>query len=262
MMDTKKAPPVGRPRTNKPTRTRAIKGNTEQAESRSKSAKENDLGGKVDLTEDQKKSKSENQKKNALRPSQEAELQSLWESGEFTLRELSDKFNRAPETLSRYFSSRGIEKGAKAEEFAKKVNDRILEELMGDAGETARKIKTMKDEAIQRHEVILKMTQQEIAIVKQKGLPLQNALPNIRALKEWQSILETARKEMYTLLNAEEFESRIEQDDVPELVVSELTAEDIKELRRTQLEISSLEEGASDDIIMPDDDENEIIDES
>jgi len=246
--------------------TPRIRDNKKRSEVISKAAKDKKLGGKVELTEDQKRRKAANKSKRQWKPSEEAEAIALWESGEFTLSELASKFNRNADSLSRFFTTRGLTKGSKAEEYAKAVHERVMSQVMGDVGETATKVKNLKDDYLTRFEIAKKLTHNEIATVQKRGLSLQSALPNLRAIKQYIDILSHCRTEEYDLLGVAEFESRIEHDDLPELVISELTVEDIEKMRVEQLKLSSMDEIDIDQMDEFGDDKekecNEVISES
>lgn len=252
------------PRKNKPTISPKITDKSAVSKRTSAAAKKNNFGGKVVLTEEQAERKAANKKKKQFKPSEEAEIRALWESGEYTLGELAERYSRNRDSLSRYFSQRGIIKGAKAEEFAIAVNKRIMDELMGDAGETVKKVKALKSDYLAKIDVAKKIANNEIAATQRKGLPLSAALPSLRTIKEYIGILTVCRSEEYDLLGVIEFEARVEHDDLPELIVTELTVGDIEDMRRKQKEAGSLEEA---EIETPegdddDDDTNEVVDES
>jgi len=259
---------IGVPVKNKPTISSKITDGSEKSKKASDAAKRNKIGGKVTLTKDQLKRKAANKRKTQFKPSERAQIKALWESGEFTLSELAAKFNRNGDSLSRYFSERGIVKGAKAEEYAKEIERKIFEDLMGDTGKIAKKVKTLKEDYLTRFDIAKKLTHNEIANVQKNKLSMAAALPNLRAIKEYIGILSACRAEEYDLLGVLELESRVEHSDLPELIISELTGKDIERMRLEQLKLTSLDEveisvedddqAAEQDI---EDDDNEIIDE-
>lgn len=215
-------------------------------------------GGKP-LTEEQKERAAIRRSYSKIRTSERAQMIAMWESGEFTLKEIATKFQRSIDYISRYFTVNGHIKGSKAEEYAREIRQMIQQEMMGDLAETARKIKALKEDYLTRIAIIKKMAQNEIASAHSKNLPLQVALPNLRAIQAHLNIVIACRAEEYSILGVSDFEAKIEQDDVPELLVSELTNQDIQELRAAQ----EREGGMSDveEIKLGEIEEQELVDE-
>ena len=192
------------------------------------------------MTPEQLARESENKKKPTLKPSQRKEMEALWESGEVTLKELAQRFNRDEAAISRYMKENGVVKGSKAEEYAQLIKEKIAEELLGDAGENAKRIKKMKEDYINYNEALNRLASNEIASARNKGLPLQSILPNIRTLNELAKLFATTRTENWALMNVIEFEQRIEKDDVPELRISELTSQEIEQMHLEQARLAGL----------------------
>lgn len=214
-----------------------------RTKTRSESAKKNGQSpvvNKAQATPEQIEAANKKKQKPALKPSQIAEMEALWESGEVTIKELAQRFNRDPSMVSRHMTLNNIIQGSRAEEYSRLIRDKIASELAGDAGENAKRIKTMKEQHLGYKNMIENMVLKEFQTMRAKNLPAQAILPNLRAIKEAYSIFNMTRSEGWALLGVVEFEQRVERDDIPELLISELTSEDIERMRIEQLQMASL----------------------
>lgn len=196
-------------------------------------------------TSDQKAAAAAKQKKPNLKPSQEAEMEAFWESGEFTLNELAERYGRDPTSISRHMSLKGIIKGSRAEEYSRIVREKVAEELSGPPSETARQIKQMKEDNLKYTSAIAKLTWAEMAKAQQQGLPFLSIRPNLMALKEAASIFSMLRVENWALLGVVEFEQRNDVGEIPELLISELTNEDVEKMRMDQQRLNRMTKGLS-----------------
>lgn len=192
------------------------------------------------MSDEQKKAALEKQKKPNLKPSQWAEAEALWESGEVTLRELAKRLDRDPSMISRHMTLNNVIQGSKAEEYSRMIREKIAAELSGDAGENAKKIKEMKEEYLKYTAAVNTLAWNEMVTAKQKGLPMQAVFPNLKSIKELMSIFALTKTTNWELMNIIEFEQKFEKEDIPELLISELTSEDIEQMRRDQLQVSDL----------------------
>lgn len=195
---------------------------------------------RANMTPEQIETTNAKQRKPNLKPSQIAEMEALWESGEVTLKELAERFSRDQAIVSRHMTLNNIIKGSKAEEYSRLIREKIALELSGEPGENAKRIKAAKEEHLKYLNLINKLTWNEFAVVNQKKLPLQSIFPNLKALKEAMTIFALTRQEAWSLLGVLEFEQKHVEDDIPELLVSELTGEDIEKMRIDQLQAANL----------------------
>lgn len=231
--------PVKIKRTGRPPKLKADKPVVEK-KVKKKPANGNIVKSRERLTPEQIEAGNDKQKKPNLKPSQIAEMEALWESGEVTLGYLSERFDRDQATISRHMSLKGIARGSKAEEYSRLVREKIAEELAEKPAENARRIKKMKDDHLNYNEVLNRLGFNELALAREHKRPMQSILPNVRALKELASLFALTRSESWALLGVIEFEQNNEKDDVPELLISELTSKDIEQMRIDQQQLASI----------------------
>lgn len=168
-----------------------------------------------------------------LSPKQWAEAEALWESGEVTLADLIAKFGAHKSAFQKRFADRGIKKGAKSAEHAKKVAEEVTKAAVDDATVLAARIRETKEEHYKMAAGLAKLTWSEILAVKNAGSPMAVAMNNLKALDNAMNVLKKAREERYAVLGLDR-DDHVDEDGLPELVISELTAEQIETLRAKQ----------------------------
>ena len=154
----------------------------------------------------------------------------LWEAGEVTIEDLATKFDRHPQSFIKHFKKKGIVKGSKAEKLKAKVEEKVREDAANDAAIIAARIKETKEEHYKMATGLAKLTWAEILKAKQDGVPVGSVLNNLKALDTAMTMLKKAREERYAVLGLDRPDA-IDENDVPELVIQELTAEQIAALR-------------------------------
>lgn len=199
-----------------------------------------------------------------LTPKQWAEAEALWESGEVTLDDLASKFGKSRATMQRHFRQHGIHRGANAEANKAIIKKAVQDTAIDDATILANRIRETKEDHYKMATAIAKLTWSEIMTAKKEEKPLSQIKDNLKSLESAMKILAAARAERYALLG---LNADIEDDDegLPELVISELTAEQIEEMRKkdeddlADMVIPSEIEGLEDEPSMPDGDEGEEL---
>lgn len=158
------------------------------------------------------------------------EAKTLWESGEVTYSDLAKKFDRHEQSFIRYFNRHGIKKGTKRAKHQKRVEEQVEKAALNDAAIIAARIKETKEEHYKMASGLAKLTWAEVLKTKQDGVPVATALNNLKALDTAMTVLKKAREERYSVLGLDRPDA-IDENDIPELVISELTAEQIASLR-------------------------------
>lgn len=169
-------------------------------------------------------------KKKRLTPKQWAEAEALWASGEMTKERLGSKFGVSGHAIFLHMQKKGIKKGEKAEEHKKKVSEAVTSAAVDDATITAARIRETKEEHYKMSAAIAKMSFNEILEAKRNGSPVAVAMNNLKAFDAAMNVLQKARMERWAVLGLDRADS-IDEDGLPELLISELTADQIQELR-------------------------------
>lgn len=164
-----------------------------------------------------------------LTPAEWAQIKLFWERGTHTLSDLSEMFGIRADTIQRRLKQDGVEKGARAHEAAEEAQVAAEEEMARQAVETMRRIQDTKDSHYKWNEAIGKMVMQELVDARGKNQPVGARDANLAALNKAAKTLETVRKERYTLLGLDKEDGDPEEMD--ELIVSELTPDQIERMR-------------------------------
>ena len=200
-----------------------------------------------------------------LTPKQWAEAEALWASGEVTRAVLAAKFSVSEIAIQKHMAKVGVKHGQKAEEHKKKVAAAVTSAAVDDATVTAARIRETKEEHYRMSSAIAKLAWQEILTAKQNGSPVAVAANNLKALDSAMNVMTKARLERWAVLGLDRADS-IDEDGLPELLISELTAEQIQDLRdRDFNEFEELPEAAVqliDGDTEGDDDEDDVVEEA
>ncbi len=159
--------------------------------------------------------------------------EALYETGEMTQEEIAKKFNVHVATVRRRFSKNGIKAGSKAAAIKEKVNDQLGKERAAEIGLLLGRIRETKEEHYKMASGLAKLTWAEVLKAKQDGSPVSVAMNNLKALDTAMSVLKKAREERYAVLGLNGDEGD-DDDLLPQLVVQELTEEQVEELRNGQ----------------------------
>ena len=191
-----------------------------------------------------------------------AEATALWEQGAVTYGQLAEKFDRHEQSFVQYFRRRGIKKGSARAKTMAKVESVVEKQLVNDAAIIAARIKETKEEHYKMASGLAKLTWGEILKAKQDGVPVGTAINNLKALESAMNVLKKAREERYAVLGLDRPDA-IDENDVPELVISELTADQIEALRaRSFRELNELEAVSVGDLEDDDGADNGVVEET
>lgn len=161
---------------------------------------------------------------------EKAEVVALWEAGEVTLADLATRFGRDSATISKVLSDAKAVKGRVAASVIEKARAKVEEDSVSDAAILAQRIKETKDEHYKASRRIAMMVTLEVMNASKPGADLANRQGTLKALETAAKALKTVREERFAvlgILNGEE----VNVEDLPDLVVQELSADDVAMLR-------------------------------
>lgn len=160
-----------------------------------------------------------------------AEAEALWESGTVTYDDLIARFGLAQSSFERHFRKHNITKGAKAALLKSKVEEKLTQAVIDDATVIAARIRETKEQHYTMSSNLSKLAYAEILQAKKDGNPVAIAMNNLKALDKAMDVLAKARNERWAVLGLDRPDA-VNPDELPELVISELTAEQIDDLRK------------------------------
>ena len=188
-----------------------------------------------------------------LTTKQWTEAETLWELGEVHQIDLARKYKISEQAVHMHMKRNGIVRGAKAEAHKKKVAEEVVKASIDDSLIIAGRIRETKEEHYKMASGIAKLAWAEILKAKQDGSPIAVATNNLKALDAAMNVMLKARTERWVVLGLDRTDY-VDEEGLPELLISELTADEIELLQRrdhTELDdIRNIElEELTDDIV-------------
>ena len=181
------------------------------------------------------------------------EAETLYALDEASIIMIAKKYDVSKQTVFQHMQRAGVKRGSKAAEHAKKVADAVVTGIVGDAGILASRIRETKEDHYKMAAGLAKLTWAEILKTKNDGVPVSAAINNLKALDSAMSVLKKAREERYSVLGLDRTDF-VDEESLPELVISELNVEQIAMLQSRD---DDFEELQNDVVETSDDDESE-----
>lgn len=190
------------------------------------------------------------EKKTLPKPKQWAEAEALWELGEATRDEIAKKLDVTPTAVTLHMKKRGVTRGSRAEEHRKKIADQVTEAATADAAIYAQRIKETKEEHYKLSANLARMAWEEVANCKKTGAPLSVATSNLKAIEAAVNVISKARQERWAILGLDRPDA-VDTNELPALVIEELTADQIEDLRNRDFNDfeEELEEVADEEVV-------------
>lgn len=170
------------------------------------------------------------EKKKVLSPMEWVELETMWGSGEYTLTDLADKSGLRAETLSRRFKAKGVAKGSLG------MSD-VVKTAIQDAAIDKNKLRLDKIE--KRREFydttavfLAQMTRKTVTDCVRDKKDLAFVEGDLKSLQRASNALSKCYEVSSKALGMDREE--IENDELPQLLIGELTIEQVKAIRQQQ----------------------------
>lgn len=171
-------------------------------------------------------------RKRTITPAKWAEIEQAWTHGKFaTLTDLSEHFSVSENTLAIRFKDRKLKRGQVIDEYNRKVQAELDHQAKADAKVVAERIKETREWHYVTAAGIGKMAWAEVLLAKKNGTALSTTKGNLSALESAMKVLKMAREERFAVLGLDSDGGDDEEDSLPELVINELTQEQIEEMR-------------------------------
>lgn len=164
------------------------------------------------------------------KPSVWAEAEALWATGDVTLQELAEFVGVSTTSVSLHMKQKNISKGEKAEERRKKIAEKVESSSLGSISEHSARIKETKDEHYNMSKGIALLTWKTIKDAQTSGTPFGAIQPHLKSLEIAMNVLTKAQQSRWQVLGLDRPDA-VDSEDLPDLVISELTAEEMEALR-------------------------------
>lgn len=164
-----------------------------------------------------------------LTPAEWETIKTIWATGNSTANELGKRFGINPETVYLKMKRLGIKKGSEAGRYTSQVRKRLEEKMNGPADEIADRIRETKENFFKWNKTLAMLAMKEIADAKNAGRPMSAISANLRSYEIGTNILAKTRNEQYAILGLNE--EREQTKDLPSLLISEMTAEEVEHVK-------------------------------
>ena len=193
-----------------------------------------------------------------MTPKMWKQAEALWETGEFTLKQLADRFGKTESAFTKHFAKKGVKRAFRAEEVKSRVTEEVVKSSAAEVSVIVERIRETKEEHYKMSAALAKLTWAEILQAKKKEAPVATALGNLKALDTAMNVLKKAREERYAVLGLNAEQDDGDDDLLPKLIISELTPEQIAELQERDDGDSEFQDIHVDDF---DDDDDDVTEE-
>ena len=202
-------------------------------------------------------------KRKYVRPSPAtwAEIRALWETGEPTLAELSERYGVSTRTLQVHFEKHGTVKGSKAREIAAAVKEEVFGEMLDDPDLKLKRAKQTREAAYQNAVVVENLVMAQLQEAQKDPATAYKAAAAIKTLSLAAATLERTHTLKWSALGLDR-DSAL-SDELPVLILQDLTKKEIEQMRASQTEddvaldlgVDSKAAEQPDDIVSEDGDE-------
>lgn len=175
--------------------------------------------------------------KEKLSIAKRAELLALYETGHFSQQELADRYGVSKSTIHRIIKSAGMPNhsaAAPANPAADIMKKQLQEKQLQQAQAVADRIYKTNESHYALSELLGKLIGVELAGVAQNHKTLADIGPAMKAAQAASLALRTVREERYAVLGLDA--KKDTDDELPELIVRELTPEQVKQMREMSKE--------------------------
>jgi predicted HTH domain antitoxin len=163
-----------------------------------------------------------------LKESQWIVIGTLWEQGDVTLKELSEKFGISEAALSQGLKRRGIKRGAKAHLAHKEVEAKVKEERE----KMVEEVFHFKKKFLRYGDFLMTLTMNEITEAKREHKSLASRKPELEAIFAATKVFKTIRNDMFHLYDLYNPDSQPNTD--LEFNIGVYSEEELKNLKEAQ----------------------------
>lgn len=174
----------------------------------------------------------EEEKAKRLTPREYARAKTMWTSGDYSLKEISDTVGVSATALSRRFKRDTLTKGSDAKKVSAAVKRAIEKTSAAQAEELAATAHDIKMVALKALELFNKKAYSDVAKSIKDNTPLSDKLNDLKALNEASKIINLNYQTGARILGLDQALNPDEQ--MPELQIHLMTENDVEELRKQQ----------------------------
>jgi transposase len=168
----------------------------------------------------------------------------LYARGDATREQLAKRYGVTTSAIDKMLASRGVTKGMKSDEVARKVSAALDQKTVDEVNETVERTRKTRDDSYRLFTAINTLAAQAINKARTEGRSLATTTGEMRALRFAAETAKLAMEGRFLALGIDPLEAK-DADDLPDLRVTELTRDEIEQ-RRKELEAAASEEDGLD----------------
>jgi hypothetical protein len=176
-----------------------------------------------------------------LTPATWAEIEALWQAGEVTLAELSEKYGSSPRALQNHFQKVGVAKGEKAAAMAGAVRAKLLASELGEEGDLLMRAKDVRERAYHNAGVIEDLIMGQLALAERDPTQILRVGSALKALSLAASSIERLHDVKHRALGLDKAD--VFPNELPEIVIRDLTPGELATLSEADDTDNDLDEG-------------------
>ena|GEM_PF-3289345 len=164
-------------------------------------------------------------------PSEWLKARTMYETGDYTVKEIADKFGRNKTSLSQRFKRFGVKKGTNFTEASTKVERDLRREQREKADETVKRAKETKEEHYKWARSLSQMAVSILAKAQSESRPIGMVKPDILAVKAAMEALQKGQDMRNIALGLDKGDI-LDTDEIPEFGIVEMTEDERLEVIR------------------------------
>lgn len=174
--------------------------------------------------------KSEGRRK--FTASMKARATVMWKSGDYTADQIATEVGIARRTVLEYFKEKGIVKGSAKEETEEAVRKKMIEESAEKAALHLKRVEETKENHYTWATLIGRLTMAQIVKAQKESIPFAAINADLKSLEKASQTLRSVMEQRYKALGLDNADA--DPGDLPELLITELTADQIEEIKNSQ----------------------------
>lgn len=171
-----------------------------------------------------------------LKPAEWTDCKVKWASGQFTLKEIGDTYGISAKGLHRRLTRHGIKRGADAVAYEQEARIKQMEQSSNAVIErdaiVRKKAMAAEEFLLDAVDAIARQGLRSIVEAKKKNLPIATAMDDVKTAKEAVLMFKASVETIKKIVG----EQQLDEDELPDLVVSSLTQQDLEDIAREQEE--------------------------
>lgn len=175
-----------------------------------------------------------------LSPAQWAEVEALWQTGGVTLAELSERFGPSARALQNHFAATGTVHGSAAAAISCAVRDAVLKDELPVKDQLVTRAKDTRERAYRHADIVQDLVMAQLEVIRNDPSQALRVNTALKALSLAAGALDRLHELKRRALGLDD--EGVQDEDLPELPIIDLTTDEIAGLRAQQEEDEMLDD--------------------